>query len=72
MDALAATIMIAAIAIPIYFFLKELYELERIQKECLEIQRNTNRRWDIINKHTCKLNNELTRIHEEHVSTREK
>ncbi len=71
MEALAATIMIAAIAIPMYFFLKELYELERIQKECLEIQRDTNRRWDIINKYACELNNELTRIYEQHKNARE-
>ena len=71
MEVLAATIMIAAIAIPMYFFLKELYELERIQKECLEIQRDTNRRWDIINKHACELNNELTRIYEQHKNARE-
>ena len=72
MEALAATIMIAAIAIPMYFFLRELYALERIQKECLEIQRDINRRWDIMNKHACELNNELTRIYEEHRNTQEK
>ena len=72
MEALAATIMIAAIAIPMYFFLRELYALERIQKECLEIQRDINRRWDIINKHTSNLSAEISRIHKEHNDKRER
>ncbi len=72
MEMLAWLAIWAVIAIPVYIFFKELYELERVQNECLEIQRDINRRWDIMNKHACELNNELTRIYEEHRNTQEK
>jgi hypothetical protein len=64
--------MWAIIAIPVCIFLKELYELERVQNECMEIQRDINRRWDIINKHTSNLSDEISRIHKEHNDKRER
>jgi hypothetical protein len=54
------------IGIFVFMLDREQRELERIQNECLEIQRATNRDWDIRLKHISNLNNELTRIHREH------
>ncbi len=71
MEMLVWLIMWAVIAVPVYIFLKELYELERVQNECLEIQRDINRRWDIINKHTSNMSKEITRIHKEHAWDKE-
>ena len=72
MEMLAWLTLWAVIAIPVYIFLKELYELERVQNECLELQRDINRRWDIINKHTSNLSTEISRIHKEHNDKRER
>ena len=66
MDILIWILMWTPIGILVFMLDREQRKLERIQAECLEIQRSTNRDWDIRLKHISNLNKELSRIHREH------
>ncbi len=59
-------LMWTPIGIFVFMLDHEQQKLERMQSECLEIQRSTNRDWDIRLKHISNLNMELSRIHREH------
>ena len=59
-------LMWTLIAVPTLMFAYEMDKLERIQDECLEVQRSINKDWDIRLKHISNLNDELSRIFWEH------
>ena len=66
MDIFIWILMWTPVCIFVFMLDREQRELERIQAECLEVQRSINRDWDIRLKHISNLNREFSRIHREH------
>ena len=66
MDILIWILMWTPIGILAFMLDHEQRKLERIQNECLEIQKSANRDWDIRLKHISNLSMEFSRIHREY------